>query len=447
MTAPSTVVYGTGQLTASFTSSTATGPITFTLLDPTTAVGTTLGSAPLAASTASFDTSGLAVGSYTLLASYAGDSTHASAQSVPLSLRVTPRPLLVTPSSITLLYGQPIPTLTGTISGLLPQDSTGSLTASFAAPVTTLPPAAAYQISASITGSSAKNYTLTIIPATLTIAPAPTLTSLTASATSITSGNPLALATHIASTTAGTPTGSVTLMDGATPLLSLASSAGSATFTTTALSPGLHTLTTLYAGDKNFIQSVSTPALITVIPAPTTSQDFTLTPTGATSQAISSGGTANFSFNLQIQDSTLASPITLAATGLPALATASFNPAYLPPGATPGTFTLTISTPQTTALRRNSVATSPLLTLLLFPIAGVAFRLRSYNRTTKRVAFLILASILTFCSGCGSRINAGDPSTNPVKTYIITVTGTATGPTGNILQRSTTVKLLIQSGT
>jgi hypothetical protein len=56
-----------------------------------------------------------------------------------------------------------------------------------------------------------------------------------------------------------------------------------------------------------------------------------------------------------------------------------------------------------------------------------------------------LASILTLCSGCGSRINTGAQTTNPLTSYTITVTGTATSPTGDILQHSTTVKLSIQS--
>ena len=173
------------------------------------------------------------------------------------------------------------------------------------------------------------------------------------------------------------------------------------------------------------------------------SADFTLTSTGATSQTIPSGTAASFNFAIQIQSSTLSSPITLSATGLPALATASFNPALLPPGTTPNTFTLTINTPQTTA--RNSAPASPLLALLLFPITGIAFRLRRNRRTTDRLLLAIAASTLILCSGCGDRTNTGGTSTSPFQTYTITVTGTATSPTGSILQHSTAVKLLISS--
>jgi hypothetical protein len=235
-------------------------------------------------------------------------------------------------------------------------------------------------------------------------------------------------------------------MDGATRLLSAAVSAtGDASFTTNTLTPGTHTLTTLYAGDKNFISNTSTPTLITVIPTISNPSDFTLTPTGATTQTIPSGGAASFNFTIQIQGNTLASPISLAATGLPAFATASFNPAYLPPGTTPNAFTLTINTPQTTALRTSSGTKAPFLALLLFPITGVALRLRNSRKTTTCATIAILTSTLILCSGCGSRINTGTQSTNPLTTYTITVTGTATSPAGSILQHSTTVQLLIQS--
>ncbi len=438
LTAPPTILYGSGQLTASLATPGATGPIIFTLLNSDIAVGTTVGTAPLTSNTASFDTSTLPAGSYTVIASYAGDPTHPSAQSASLSFSITPRPLTASPNPIILLYGQSILTLTGTVNGLLPQDTSALITI-FTSPITTSSPPGTYPISAILTGAAAQNYTLTTTPASLTINPAPTITTLAASSNSIASGAPVTLTTHTVSTTSGSPTGPVSLMDGTTRLLAATTPVtGDTTFTTNTLTPGTHTLTTLYGGDKNFISSTSAPALITVISGPA-NPDFALTSTGATTQTIPSGGAASFNFTMQIQGSTLASPITLAATGLPPFATASFNPAYLPPGTTPNAFTLTINTSQTTALHRNA-RTTPLLALLLLPITGMTLRKR---RT--RLAIAILASTLTLCSGCGSRINTGNQSTNPLTSYTITVTGTATSPTGSILQHSTTVKLQIQS--
>ncbi|WP_348268894.1 Ig-like domain repeat protein [Edaphobacter paludis] len=437
LTAPPTIVYGTGQLTASLASPTATGSINFTLLNPVTATGTTLETEPLTASTATFDTSALPVGTYSILAAYTGDPTHPATQSQPLAVTITPRPLVAVPDPITLLYGQPIPILTGSLIGDLPQDD-ANLTSTFTAQIAPLSPAATYPISATLTGAAAKNYMFTSSPASVTIVPAPTLTTLIPSATSITAGIPITFTAQTVSTTSGIPSGTVTFKDGATTLLTAPIPA---IFTTTTLSPGPHTITTLYGGDRNFIASTSAPALITVIPAPANAPDFTLTPTGAVTQTIPSGGSVSFNFSLQIQGSTLSSPITLAATGLPPLATASFTPGYLPPGTTPNTFILTISTPQTTAFHSNSGPTA-LLAFLLFPLTGLALRLRIRGRA---VTIAVLGSALVLCSGCGSRINTGGATTNPVKTYTITITGTATSPTGSILQHATTVSLLVES--
>jgi hypothetical protein len=437
LTASPSIIYGSGQLTAALASPTATGSIIFTLLDPGTASGTTLETAPVAASAATFDTSALSVGSYSILAAYTGDATHAATQSQPLTVTITPRPLTATPDPITLLYGQPIPILTGTLAGDLPQDD-GSLTARFTAPIAPLSPVATYPISATLAGTAAKNYAFVSTPASVTIAPAPTLTTLVPSATPIVAGAPVTFTAQTASTTAGIPTGSVLFKDGATTLLY---AAVPASFTTSALAPGQHTITTVYQGNRNFIASASAPLLITVNPAPANAPDFTLAPSGAVTQTIPSGGVANFNFTLQIQGAALSSPITLAASGLPPLATASFNPGYLPPGTTPATFTLTINTPQTAALYR-SPGSAPMLAFVLFPIAGMALRRRIRRGV---ITFSIVAGALTLCSGCGSRMNTGGTTANPVKTYTITVTGTATSPTGSVLEHSTTVSLLVES--
>ena len=437
------IEYGSGELSVSLNSSTsASGSVNFTLLNPATGALTTLGTAALIANTANIDTSSLSVGSYTAQASYSGDGTHSSSQSAPLALHITPRPLIATPDPVTILYGQPIPPLTGSLSGMLPRDG-GSLAASFVAQVTSSSPAAIYPISVSIAGSAAQNYAVTSMPGYITISPAPTVLNLLASAPSVVSGAQLTLTAHLTSTIAGIPTGTVDLKDGGTAILSSMVTGGNAVFTAGTLAPGLHTLTATYAGNKNFLPSTSTPAIINVTPAPANSTDFALSSAGATAQTIPSGGSASFNFEVNIQGSTLASPITLSATGIPAFATASFNPAYLPPGATPNTFVLTINPTQGSAFNRS--AGSALLFMCFYVPLGIGLRLRAWRKMTLRLVLILWASSFIFCSGCGSRINTGDQTTTPAKTYTITVTGTATSPTGSILQHSTTVNLIVQS--
>ena len=58
---------------------------------------------------------------------------------------------------------------------------------------------------------------------------------------------------------AGTPTGTVTFLDGATPLGTGTLSGGVATFTTSSLAVGSHSITAAYGGDANFLAATSTP--------------------------------------------------------------------------------------------------------------------------------------------------------------------------------------------
>src|SRR5216683_1628754 len=363
---------------------------------------TPLGTATLTTNSATLSTSTLPAGRHGIIATYAGDLTHPSAQSSTLSLTIAPQQITASITPAKLLYGQPIPVLNATLTGLLPQDAS-SLSATFTTTATTLSPAGTYPITATLTGPAAGNYTLTPSPANLTIAPAPTLTTLTASTDTVAPGLPLTLTTHVASTTSGTPTGTISLLDGATMLFTAdVPATGDAAFTTSSLAQGVHSLTTLYTGDANFTPSTSAPQLIGIGTNP--NPDFTLASAGTSTQTILSGGSATFTFAVQIQGTTLSSPINLAASGLPNLATASFNPSYLPPGATPNTFTLTITTPKTAALNNTPQNTplgpSPALALLLLPIASLALRLRA-RKTARLLTFALLTTTLTLCSGCG----------------------------------------------
>lgn len=450
LSAPSVMAYGTGQLTATLTSATsATGSITF--LDTFNNSTTTIGAGTLSANSANLgggasgayataSTATLPVGHHSIIATYGGDLTHPSAQSAALVLSITPRQLAASITPGWLLYGQPVPVLTGTLSGLLPQDAS-NVTATFVTTAVPLSPPGTYPITAILTGPAAGNYTLTASPSTLTISPAPTLTTLIASADTSAPGIPLTFIAHVASKTTGTPTGTLSVLDGATTLFTAnASPTGDATFTTASLVQGSHTLTTLYSGDANFSPSTSSPQTIGIETNP--SSDFTLSTSGPSTQTILSGNSATFTFAFQLQGSALSSPITLAATGLPTLAAASFSPSYLPPGTGSSTFTVTITTPKTTAHRWQPTSVPPIFALLLFPIAGLIFPGRARLRKIHLPA--LLAVTLIFCTGCGDRIYTTAQPTTPPTTYNITVSGTATTSSGATLTHSVVVTLITQ---
>jgi sugar lactone lactonase YvrE len=446
LSAPSVIAYGTGQLTATLATTNATGAITFldTTTDNTgTASTTTLGTATLSSNIATLPASTLPAGQHNLTASYSGDATHSGAQSSALALTITPRQLNATISPTTLLYGQTIPGISGTLIGILPQDSS-SLTATFTTSATALSSAGTYSISATLNGPAAGNYAIPSPVATLTINPATTLITLSNLLATATPGSSITLTAHVASTTSGSPTGSVTLLDGSATLATTPlSPTGDAVFTIPSISQGQHSFTALYAGSPNFSPSVSAPQLLTGGTGTPDTSDFALAPTGTTTQTVPSGSSANYTFSVQLQGN-MSSPITLAATGLPNLAKASFNPPIVPPGSASNTFTLTIATPNTTASKARTLRSPVTLAFLLTPIAFFTIRRHNRRKAIKLFTLALLSLPPLLITGCGDRINTASALGLTAKPYTITVTGTATTPTGSILQHSTTVTLLLQ---
>jgi sugar lactone lactonase YvrE len=445
LTAPSVIAYGTGQLTATLaTTPNANGAITFLdVTDNTPSTTTTLGTATLAANIATLPTTTLPTGQHNITATYAGDQTHLSAKSPAFALNITKRQLNASITPTTLIYGQPIPGISGTLIGILPQDAS-NLSANFTTAATAFSSAGTYPIIATLTGAAAGNYAIPSPAATLTINPATTIITLSNLIATATTGSTITLTAHVASTASGGPTGSVTLLDGSLTLFTTPLSAtGDAVFTIPSITQGAHSFTALYAGSANFTSSVSAPQLLTGGTGPTTNPDFALTPTGTTTQTIPSGSSADYTFTVQLQGN-MSSPITLAATGLPNLAKASFNPPIVPPGSTPNSFTLTIATPNTTA-SDNSPIHSPLTwAFLSFPIALFTLSPRNSRKATKLFTLAFLSLTLLLATGCGDRISTADSLALTAKTYTITVTGTATTSTGSILQHSTTVTLLLE---
>jgi Bacterial Ig-like domain (group 3) len=92
-------------------------------------------------------------------------------------------------------------------------------------------------------------------------------TTLASSATSINSGQSVTLTVTVKPTSGtGTPTGTVTFLDGTAKLDSKTlNSSGIAIVTTTALSTiGAHSITAAYGGDSNFAASTSDPVAVSV---------------------------------------------------------------------------------------------------------------------------------------------------------------------------------------
>ena len=257
------------------------------------------------------------------------------------------------------------------------------------------------------------------------ISPARTASLTTLAQT--TSGTSLAASVSAA---AGTPTGTVTLLDGANPIASTGLMAGEATFAMSALSTGSHTLTAAYSGSTTLLPSTSTPLIVTIgSPA---AADFTLTASAPASVTVAAGNAATFSFAIALTGAALASPISLSVTGAPNGAVASFNPAVIPPPSGPVTFSLTVDTPASASLQlptgREWMAACAVLLLPLI--------LLRRRRSVGLLGLLLL-------SGCSTRVYTGNANLPAPVTYNLIVTGTATSASGGTLLHSAQVTLIV----
>jgi sugar lactone lactonase YvrE len=437
------VSYGAGHLVATLNSAIpATGSVTF--LDSYGGASSTVATVSLVSSVASLDISSLSVGQHAITATYPGDLSHAAAQSTVFGLTVSPLPLTPVISPLSVTYGEPVPALTGTLNGVLSRDQ-ANVSATFVSAASIMSPAGSYPVTVTLAGAAAPNYTVTDAP-TFAITPAPTITTLTTNnaaqtpVSTVNAGDPVIFAAHVASQTSGLPTGVITVFDGGSVVTTgKTKSNGEFAFVTSNLTAGSHAFTASYLGDANFTASTSSAASLTVNGLQTAPVDFTFNATGSTTQTIVSGALASFTFSTQTQ-SGLSSPIALSASGLPNGAAASFNPAYIPPGSSNATVTLTIATPKTAGLESTS---SVVAAFLFFPIGIVLLRPR-IRPVSNLLAAILLAWPLLYSTGCGDRIYT-ERSVDASKSYTITVTGTSTSPNGTALKHTVTVMLIVLS--
>jgi hypothetical protein len=248
--------------------------------------------------------------------------------------------------------------------------------------------------------------------------------------------------TATVSSPSGIPTGTVSFLDGTTPLGSGTLSGGVATLTTSSLAVGTHSITAVYSGDGNF--AAATSACLTQM-----IQDFNLnisTSAGSTaSQTVVPGGTAIYTLIVTPTGGTVfPAQVNFTISGLPAGATATFAPPSLAAGSGTTTVTLAIKVPQQTGMLAPGRepfgrGLAPItLGILLLPFAG------KMRRSGKRLGRLCCSLLLLLAgagavaglSGCGSGNGfIGQPQT----TSNLTVTATS-----GVLSHTTTLTLTVQ---
>ena len=234
------------------------------------------------------------------------------------------------------------------------------------------------------------------------------------------------------------PNGTITFMDGSTVLGSSAvtmasSTSSSATFTTSALAAGVHTITAVFTGVNGFGNSTS-PTIAQTVTAPL------LTPSlSPTSLTITRGSTGTDTITLSPVGG-YAGTVTLACGTLPAHVTCSFSTAsFTFTTSTPTqTSTLTISTKDmTTASRSLHLGTGAGAALAGLPCLGLLalYRRRSIRGLGLMCFALLLSGGLVALSGCAG----GSNNTTPGGTYTIPVIVT-TGASTSTLNIALTVQ-------
>jgi Bacterial Ig-like domain (group 3)/MBG domain len=288
-----------------------------------------------------------------------------------------------------------------------------------------------------------------------------TIEPLTPSVRLSSSNNPAVSQTGVTftanvSSAVGTPTGTVSFLDSTTPLGQGTVAAGVATFVTSSLSDGSHSMTAVYNGDTNFV-AVSSAALSQSI------VDFSLTPgsgsgsgsgSGVTTQTAEPGGTATYPLNIVPSAGTIfPTPVLLTVTGMPAGATAAITPSswtqltgtsWSFPAQTPlNTLTLTIQLAPASAGMKEDYPPLGKLPPILWGMLLLPFavRMRRAGRRLSGIVFTLsfmAASLgaLSILSGC-ARGNGffGQQQSS----YTVTVTATS-GP----LTRSTKLTLNVE---
>ena len=294
----STTVYGqsvtfTAMLRGKSPKTIPTGIVTF--VDGSTTLGTrTLD----ATGNATWTTSALNVASHTITAFYSGDANFGSVSSTVIQkVSRCATTTTVTASAVTSVFGQSV-TFTATVGAKAPGDGTPGGTVTFydghtvlgtctldgnrqATITTSALIGANHPIKADYSGDTSfvKGYGTW----KQKVAPATTTTVIVPSMTSSVFGQSITLTATVSVTGlgAGTPTGTVTFVDGRTKLgYGTLNASGQFVLSTSALLAGNHTITAQYKATKNF--AASTGTLTQLVAKATTSTAVTATPSPST---------------------------------------------------------------------------------------------------------------------------------------------------------------------
>jgi len=386
------------------------------------------------AQTATATTNGIvfpvASGGHAVVASFGGDATYKASTSAPTGMTAAQGTATVslTASPNPGTYGASV-TLTATVTGggVTPTNfvtfydgserlGNGTLSGGVATYTTSTFTAGAHSLTATYAGDS--NYTSgATASANLTITQTTPTIALSASATSVTVGTSVVF-TATLSGGGVDPTGTVTFLDGTTQLGTGTLSGGVATYSTSTLAAGTHSITAHYGGDSNYTAVTSAATTVTVVVP-----SYTLS-ASTTAVTITAGNTADVTITAATTNYTGSLAIKIVSSD-PLLMNANLVSGTLSSGGI-GSGTLEIFT--TVSAQKHSPAKpwkSGGAMMVCAVLLGAPFTLRR----RRAVAVLMMAVAISLagfamaCSGGGVKV--------PPRIYTLTLTPTGTGTVSN----------------
>jgi hypothetical protein len=299
---PNPALFG-AQVVLSASVSTGTGTLTgkVTFMDGATVLGSPNLSSSGLSGTATFSITTLTVGAHQLTAVYEGDGVHGTSTSPVFTETIQETTTVtVTPSLNPSVSGNPV-TFTATVTPAADGGTAPTGTVIFSDGSTVLGSsaltgnAAAFTISTltvgphSITAAyngDAENAANTSAALSQVVNPTASTAMVTSSANPSIAGKPVTLMVTVTGTS-GTPTGSVTLKDGAAILAPLSLAGGSASYPTSTLAVGTHPITAVYSGDAN--NAATTSRVFSQV----VNQATTTTVAGASANPVTAGKAVN----------------------------------------------------------------------------------------------------------------------------------------------------------
>jgi hypothetical protein len=285
--------------------------------------------------------------------------------------------------------------------------------------------------------SNSLNYNFPAYSATVfvftpaTSSPAATTTSVSASRTQATSGQAITFTAAVAPKSgSGVPTGTVAFSDGATQLGTASLDGGSASFSSSNLAVGTHTITAAYSGDSNYVASTSAALTVTVAAALTADYSLTISNSALT---VAQGSSGNLTVTVTPKNG-FKQAVGFTCSGLPSGGSCSFNPQTLTPAAGAVSATVTVQLPAAAGTAVPPRGVFPpfqptalyILALAILGIVVLAGIERAATRDLKFIRAVLastaLAALLATANCAGY---SGQKTVQPASTYVVTITASA----------------------